>query len=76
MPSLFTLLGIDRLSVEERLRLIEEIRDSLESEAEAPPLDEAQERELDRRIAALDADPDAVVAREEVEARVRARLGR
>ena len=40
-------LGIERLSVEERLSLVEEIWDSI---AEATPLTEAQREELDRRM--------------------------
>lgn len=51
-------LGIDRLDVEDRLRLIGDIWDSL------PPLEEMEipeshREELDRRIAAADADPSA-----------------
>ena len=67
MPSLLNTLGIDRLSVEDRLQLIQEIWDSLEAGGEQLPLTEAQEREIDRRIAALDADPHAVTPWEVVD---------
>ena len=40
-------LGIEKLSVEERLVLVEELWDSI---AEATPLTEAQRAELDRRL--------------------------
>lgn len=75
MASLLNSLGIDRLSVEDRLQLVQEIWDSIEAEdVERLPLTEAQKQELDRRVAALDANPEAVTPWEEVEARAWARL--
>jgi putative addiction module component (TIGR02574 family) len=76
MSSLITALGIDRLSAGERLQLAEEIWDSLEAELPEFPLSDAQKQELDRRIAALEANPEAVVPWEEVEARALARFRR
>lgn len=76
MGSLMTSLGIDRLSSAERSQLLEELLDSLDTEREPPILSEAQRQELDRRLAILEADPAAVSAWEEVEARVLARLRR
>jgi putative addiction module component (TIGR02574 family) len=76
MSSLMTALGVDRLSVPERLQLVQEIWDSLGPAADLPPLTEAQKQELDRRLAALEANPAAVSPWEEVEARILARLGR
>jgi putative addiction module component (TIGR02574 family) len=73
MSSLMVSLGVDQLSADERLRLVEEILDSLGPDGEAP-LTEAQRRELDRRLALLEADPDAVSPWEEVKARVLAKL--
>jgi len=73
MSSLFTSLGIDRLSHAERLRLISEIWDSL-PEQQPPDLTDEQSRELDRRIALMDADPTALSPWAEVEARVLGRL--
>jgi putative addiction module component (TIGR02574 family) len=49
MSSLLNSLGIDRLSIEQRIQLAEAIWDSLEAEAEPLPLTEAQKQELDRR---------------------------
>jgi putative addiction module component (TIGR02574 family) len=74
MPSLLSALGIDRLSVAERLQLVEEIWDSIAPTVEQFPLTEAQRNELDRRVAALNADPTNVIPWEEVEARARARF--
>ena len=63
-------LGIDRLSAEDRLRLIGEIWDSLApaDQQEIPPEHRA---ELDKRLAAADADPSAGAPWEEVRARLR-----
>lgn len=76
MSSLMDSLGIDRLSTAERLQLVEEILDSLEDQREPPPLTDARRQELDRRLAALDADPAAVRPWSEVEARILERLRR
>jgi len=69
MSSLMTTLGIDRLSPTERVRLVSEILDSLPDQS-PPPLTEEQGRELDRRLALMDADPEAFSTWAEVEARV------
>jgi putative addiction module component (TIGR02574 family) len=69
MSSLITALGIDRMSVDERLQLVHEIWESLDTEMDRLPLTEAQSRELDRRVAALDANPEAVTPWETVEAK-------
>lgn len=60
-------LGIDRMSPEERLRLITEIWESLDG-LEIP---DSHREELDRRLAAADADPAAGRPWEEVRARLR-----
>jgi putative addiction module component (TIGR02574 family) len=62
-------LGIDRLSSEHRLRLLGEIWDSLC--VESVPIPESHRAELDRRIAAADADPAAGMPWEDVRARLR-----
>ena len=68
-------LGIDRLNVDERLALVEEIWASICSDATFP-LTDAQRAELDRRVADDDAFPNDVVPWDEVKASVRSRLGR
>ena len=66
-------LGIERLSVEERLALVEELWDSI---AAVTPLTDAQRAELDRRLADHEAHPDDVVSWEEVKSSITARLKR
>jgi putative addiction module component (TIGR02574 family) len=50
-------LGIDKLSVAERILLVEEIWDSIAPEAVHLPLPESQRQDLQRRIADYDANP-------------------
>lgn len=69
-------LGIDRLAVEDRLDLVEQIWDSIAADSPAVPLTEHQRAELDRRIADHEASPDDVVSWEDVQASVSERLGR
>jgi putative addiction module component (TIGR02574 family) len=66
-------LGIDQLSVAERILLVEEIWDSITADPDAIPLTPAQQDELDRRIAEYEADPKAGSSWEEVKARLRGR---
>ena len=73
MSASFKSLGIERLSVEERLALVEELWDSI---AEATPLTDTQRAELDRRLAEHKANPDDVVPWEEVKTSIAARLKR
>jgi putative addiction module component (TIGR02574 family) len=63
-------LGIDRLSAEHRLRLISEIWDSLS--IEDTPIPERDREELDRRLHAADASPEAGTPWEVVRERLRA----
>jgi putative addiction module component (TIGR02574 family) len=74
MSALIKSLGIARLSVEERLVLVEDLRDSIAQESAATPLTDAQRAELDRRLAEHEADPDDVVPWREVKASIAARL--
>jgi len=66
-------LGIEKLSVEERIALVEELWDSI---AEATPLTEAQRVELDRRMKDHANDPDDVIPWESGKASIAARLKR
>ena len=76
MPSTIKELGIDRFSVENRLALVQEIWDSIAADVAQAPLTEAQQREVDRRLAAHRANPEAAVPWEQVEAEALARLRR
>lgn len=65
-------LGIDKLSRDERWKLADEIRESIEAEDENPGpsmLTDAQKQELERRIAEDDADPDGGIPWEIVKQR-------
>ena len=53
-------LGIDRLSIEERLQVAEAIWDSVVHDVEGAPLPDWQRAELERRLAESLANPDAV----------------
>ena len=66
-------LGIERLSVAERLTLVEELWDSI---AASTPITDEQRAELDRRLADHEANPDDVVSWEEVQSSITARLAK
>lgn len=67
MPTLEA-LGIDRMTVGERLALVQDILDSVAADQPRSPLSAAKKADLARRIADADANPDDVVPWEEVEA--------
>lgn len=67
-------LGIDRLSVEERLKLVEEIWNSIAADSQRPPLRESVRALLDSRIAEYQANPENVVTWEQAKASILARL--
>lgn len=69
-------LGIDKLDVDDRLALVEEIWASICADAARFPLSVSQRAELDRRVADDDEFPDDDVPLDEVKASVRARLDR
>ncbi len=57
------------LPVSERLRVLEEIWDSLAADVDAAPLSEEVKQELDLRLAELEADPNSGVPWEEARKR-------
>ncbi len=61
------------LPVEERVRLVEAIWDSISASPEALPLTPWQRKELDLRLAEFEADPASGSSFEEVFARIRRR---
>jgi putative addiction module component (TIGR02574 family) len=67
-------LGIDHLSVAERILLVEEIWDSISPEVTEIPFTEAQRQDLQRRVAAYEANPKDGSSWEEVKARLREAL--
>jgi putative addiction module component (TIGR02574 family) len=59
------------LSVQQRLELIGELWDSIPDSLDALPIPEWHREELERRLAAADADPEAAIPWEEVKKRLR-----
>lgn len=67
-------LGIDKLSIEERIALAQEILDSVEAERPTVPLSQAKADELKRRLADHAANPHDVFPWEEIEAEAKMRF--
>lgn len=67
-------LGIDRLDIDSRMALVEEIWQGLFEDLQHSPLTTEQRAELDRRIAYHEANPESGVPLDEVMSRVRKRL--
>jgi putative addiction module component (TIGR02574 family) len=63
-------LGIDQLSVAQRILLVEEIWDSIAAEAEDMPLTEPQRHDLAHRLGAYNDNPDAGSSWEDIKARL------
>ena len=66
-------LGIDQLSVAQRILLVEEIWDSIAAEAEQAELSEAQKQDLQRRLDLYTENPRAGSSWEVVKARLEGR---
>lgn len=63
----------NKLPVDDRIRLVQDIWDGIAEEPGGFRLSDAQKRELERRIADADAHPDDVLTWEEVKASLEAR---
>jgi putative addiction module component (TIGR02574 family) len=74
MPVTIQSLGIDRLSREARVALVQEIWDSIAAEPHSTSMTEGRRRELDRRVAEDDAHPEDVIPWEQVQAGTLSRL--
>ena len=68
MQSTLRAMGIDKLSIDERMHLVEEIWDSIAAEQESLPVPQSHRDELDRRLAAYQANLQAGASWEEVKA--------
>ncbi|WP_256874382.1 addiction module protein [Nostoc sp. C057] len=66
-----TLNEIATLSVEDRIRIVQAIWDSIAAEQVYPDLTDAQKQELDRRTADYDSNPDNVLTWEEIKASIK-----
>jgi len=69
-------LGIDKLTVEERLDLIEEIWDGLNTDESVLQVTSEQREELDRRLDELDAHPERVIGWETIKDDYKKRQGK
>lgn len=69
-------LGIDSMSVEDRIDLVKDIWDSVAIEAGLLPPSTAEKAELDRRLAEDDAHPDDVIAWETIKTEAQSRWQR
>jgi putative addiction module component (TIGR02574 family) len=76
MFSTLQTLGIDRLSVPERIALVQEILSSIAAELPRAELTDAQRAELRRRAQDDDANPGDAVPWEQVKAEALARFNR
>lgn len=69
------LTEVDTWPIEDRIRLVQEVWDRLAGQGHEPELSDAMKAEIDRRLAAHAANPDAAIPWEQVEAEALARLG-
>lgn len=69
-------LGIDSMSVEDRIALVKDIWDSVAIEAGLLPPSSAERAELDRRLAEDDSAPDETIAWKTIKAEAQARWQR
>ncbi len=74
MSTTIQALGLDRLGMDERLQLVQDLWDSIAADVEQSSLSDAERREVDRRWAAHQANPAAAIPWEQVEAEALARL--
>ena len=68
-----TLNQIIALSIQDRIRLVQAILDSIAAEQDHLDITDSQKQELDRRIGDYEANPDNVLTWEEVKASIKAR---
>ena len=64
-----TISDLSALSVDQRLRIVQRLWDSIPRETEVTVSDD-QRAELDRRIAAHEVDPESAISRDELERRL------
>jgi len=74
MPPTLQALGIDSLSVEDRIALVLAIWESIAAESHPPLLTESQRQELQRRLDDHAANPEDVVPWEQIRAEALARF--
>ena len=65
-----TVASLSALPVDERLRIVQRLWDSIPPETEVSVSPEQQD-ELDRRVAAHESDPESAISRDELERRLK-----
>jgi len=70
MSPVLAAFGLDKLSVPERMLLVDELWESIAADEERVPLTDAQRADLQRRLDAIDADPSRGSTWAEVKARL------
>jgi putative addiction module component (TIGR02574 family) len=73
MPATMKALGIDKMSVDDQLLLLEEIWDTIAANPENVPITDAQKKDLHARLAAYQDNPKAGSSWEDVKARLRSK---
>lgn len=68
-----TLKEITALSIQDRIHLVQAIWDSIAAEQAYPKLTEAQQQELDRRIADYELNPNQVLTWDEIKSSLKKR---
>jgi putative addiction module component (TIGR02574 family) len=76
VPTSLQTLGIDKLTVDEQLELVQALWDHIAASNPGPRLSDSQRQELRRRVAEDEAHPDDHVSWEQVKAEARKRAGR
>ncbi len=66
-----TLNQITALSIDDRIKLVQAIWDSIAAEQAYPDLTQKQQQELDRRITAYETNPTQVMTWEEIKASIK-----
>jgi len=64
------LTDIERLSLTERIQLVQDIWDGIAAAPEQLPVTEAQQQELDRRLDAYQRNPQGGISKQEIKAKV------
>lgn len=70
MSATLQTLGIDKLTITERLAILDDLWENIAAEPDQIPLLESQRDDLQRRLNAIDADPERGSSWEDVKSRL------
>ena len=74
MSPLLQSLGIDRMTIDERIRLVNDIWETVEEADASGQLTDAQKQEICRRVAEYEADPENVMSWDDLKRELRSRF--